>query len=110
MRMAAFAAGCAAISLAWATAAGAATGNDLYKTCGTAFRAGFLNRGACRTYVNDAADALEASHAICPGQGVTIGQLIMVVQAYMRNHPEALNEDAKVLIAAALRQAFPCRP
>jgi hypothetical protein len=46
---------------------------------------------------------------ICAPENSTRSQLIQVFLAYMRQHPEKLNEDFFLAIYGATRQAFPCR-
>jgi hypothetical protein len=44
------------------------------------------------------------------GIGVAGEQARIVVENYMRDHPERLNESARAVAGAALDQAFPCSP
>jgi Rap1a immunity proteins len=88
--------------------ASADTGNDLYQKCGNGFTAGFLNRGECHGYITGVANGLASTHAICFGPGVTDTQVVMVVQEYMKAHPELLNQNATSIIGQALTSAFPC--
>lgn len=48
--------------------------------------------------------------AMCPPQGSTISyaQMILVVAAYLRNHPEQLHQNFHGLAAVALATAWPC--
>jgi hypothetical protein len=45
---------------------------------------------------------------ICPPKGSNVGQATAVVEKYMKEHPEYWHLNAGSLIAAALRQTFPC--
>lgn len=44
----------------------------------------------------------------CPAPAFSALQVIEVLVAYLRKHPEALHERAGVVAVFALRQAFPC--
>lgn len=43
-----------------------------------------------------------------PGE-VKLEQVILVIQKYLKDHPEALHRGAGELTVTALRDAFPCR-
>ena len=45
---------------------------------------------------------------ICVPQGVTRKQFMLVVEKYLKEHPEDLHEPAYRLIDWALMEAFPC--
>lgn len=85
----------------------AETGMDLYNNCGNAFMAGFLNRSACHTYVYGIGMYLAGRGSAC-FNGATDQQMILVVQTYMRDHPEGLNQRSDMVVARALVEAFPC--
>jgi len=44
----------------------------------------------------------------CTGNGVTLGQCVMVVAKYLENNPEKWNLAAPALVIGAMQQAFPC--
>jgi hypothetical protein len=46
---------------------------------------------------------------ICTPAGTTNGQLIDVVKAWLKTHPNARQASAKIIIAQALSAKFPCR-
>jgi hypothetical protein len=48
--------------------------------------------------------------AMCPPQGsrVSYSQMLSVIAAYLRNHPEKLHENFHLLAALALHLAWPC--
>ena len=48
-------------------------------------------------------------HGICPPPGVTNGQGVRVVVAYMDRNPALLDEAFSDLAVHALRRAWPCR-
>ncbi|MDE2106059.1 MAG: hypothetical protein KGL39_53040 [Patescibacteria group bacterium] len=45
---------------------------------------------------------------ICLPPGVSGPQILLIVQRFMRLHPEALNETQTGVIAHALYDAYPC--
>jgi len=47
--------------------------------------------------------------ACIPFDSVTNGQLAAVINKSVRDHPEVTAESASALVAAALRNTFPCR-
>jgi Rap1a immunity proteins len=48
--------------------------------------------------------------AMCPPQGsrISYSQMVSVIAAYLRNHPEKLHENFHLLVALALHLAWPC--
>jgi hypothetical protein len=62
-------------------------------------------------YILGVYDALASNGVICmptgPG-GVTQGQMADVVKLYLRSHPEFRHLSADELVAAALKEKFPC--
>jgi hypothetical protein len=91
-------------------AAHAQTGMDLHRQCGNGLTAGFLNRDYCHSYITGIVNGAvtSGSHTICLSQGVTDTQSVMIVQNYMRAHPEQLNQPAPIIIQQAMSEAFPC--
>jgi hypothetical protein len=53
---------------------------------------------------------LKPEFALCPPKGSTISyaQMILVIAAYLRNHPERLNENFHTLAVLALNSSWPC--
>lgn len=45
---------------------------------------------------------------ICPPEGITQKQNMLVIEKYLKEHPEELHEPAQLLIDIALMDAFPC--
>lgn len=45
----------------------------------------------------------------CMPSGVTMGQMVRIIVKYLKENPEQLHEDGTMLIAAALRDAYPCK-
>jgi hypothetical protein len=48
------------------------------------------------------------SPAGCPPGGITPSQARLIVEKYMRDHPEDLHLPAQEIVSAASRQEFPC--
>jgi Rap1a immunity proteins len=84
-------------------------GIDLYKLCQT-------NASDCDS-VSDAAlvgmlfrESGRKEKRYCPPPGVLEGaQARLVIEKYMRDHPERLHESARDVIWTAMETAFPCR-
>ena len=86
------------------------TGNDLLQRL-DAFATsnpGFSS-GAGVGYVRGVADTLRVSGAVCVPERVSVGQLGMVVQKFLRDNPAQLHRDATVLTIKALMENFPCK-
>jgi hypothetical protein len=69
---------------------------------GDAWLAGVFNG-----YVLGVSEAISGLYA-CPNK-VKAGQIITVVQKYLKAHPERLDSDGAVLVTKALSEAFPCK-
>ena len=70
--------------------------------------ADYLENGYFTGYVIGVSDMRDRL-TICLPQGVTVGQLIAIVQKYLRANPEKWNHGAQDLVLNAFRTAFPCR-
>jgi hypothetical protein len=46
----------------------------------------------------------------CPGTGVTVGEEVKSVRAYLSKHHERLTDPAGDLVREALIKAYPCAP
>jgi Rap1a immunity proteins len=77
------------------------TGNDLYDKC-------TAQSLVCAAYVAGMADALAHDGTVCLPQNVTTRQLVDVIMAYLRAHPEARNYSAASIGDVGFTQAFPC--
>ena len=78
------------------------SGNDLYDNC-------TAQSVACPAYVAGMADALVHDGTVClPQNNVSTKQLVDVVMAYLRAHPERRIYSAASIGDAAFTQAFPC--
>jgi hypothetical protein len=82
------------------------TGLDFYNSCSNWFTAG-LNHSYCHGNALAWADFYAGRREICLN-GVQEQQIFLVVQTYMRNHPEQLQHEASQVVESALDQAFPC--
>jgi len=52
---------------------------------------------------------LEMIHGnICPPSGITKGQVLRVVTKYLNDHPAILQTEYPILMARALKEAWPC--
>lgn len=72
-------------------------------------------QGVCSSYIAGVASGVAvgmyySQHNItyCPPANVTGEQLMLVVEKYLRDHPEQLNYDASLIIGQALHVNFPC--
>jgi hypothetical protein len=78
------------------------SGNDLYDKC-------TAQSVACPAYVAGMVDALVHDGTVClPQTNVTARQLVDVVMAYLRAHPESRSYSAASIGDVAFTQAFPC--
>jgi hypothetical protein len=110
-----------ALALSYLVMGGAATaaftdGNKLFQDCqgGDDPRerqqgdpGGLTEWGMCLGYILGVQDALEGS-SFCVPNGVTQGQLKDVVKLWLHDHPETRHLSASSLVAAALKEKFPC--
>lgn len=111
------------VTLALALSAGAQrvditnTGNELITECAVAVR--FMDTGAngnaaesfasgdCHGVVHGVSSVLQFSGELSIPDGTTGGQLIRIVEKYLQDHPEELNESDSKLVVKALTKAFP---
>ena len=111
-------------SLSWAGAlllvtgqpAMALSGLDLVKYCDKPPRT--IESSICGAYVHGVIDGMfiaDIRSAIgqrwCPpeAQVPSVEQSVLIVQKYLHDHPDKLNDAAGILAAVALYQAFPCK-
>jgi hypothetical protein len=100
-------------------------GNDLYAKCTTSTP---VERAICVGYVEGVLDAGEVEATLawrqqrakppyqatlegerwCAPDGITAGQAVDVVTAFLRNNPAVRQATADSLVAGALEQAWPC--
>ena len=99
------------------TDARALSGTELYKAC----RQRDLSAGgiSCIAYVRGFVDGMTLGYLTgkkspllyCPPRdGIAADQARLLVQKYLRDHPESLHLEAGNLAANALTEAFPCPP
>ena len=117
-RLVALAATALALACLPATAR-AVTGNELWTYCAVTDPGsqGFnhLYFGDCEGFMLAIADALTSPNGIygfraCFPANSTRGQSMAVVRRYLEQHPEQRHYQAGSLVAAALAEAFPCKP
>jgi Rap1a immunity proteins len=97
-----------------AALAAVTSGNRLYESCAAkeTYCIGYI------TAVIDALDFVKTSPAggtfggweACVPQGATIGQAIDIVTNWLVAHPEKRHFSGAGIVAAALAEAFPCKP
>lgn len=89
------------------TAAGAVTGDELRKTCLSRSQS---DRNFCRGYLLGAAEQLQAAEEseVCLPNGTTGPQFRAVFLRFMESRPYDRNINARVLVAVALEQVWPC--
>ena len=97
------------------TDAGALTGTELYRAC----RQKALSAGgiSCIAYVRGFVDGITLGHGLgktsptvycLSAAGLDADQARLIIQKYLRDHPESLHLEAGNLAANALTEAFPC--
>ncbi len=95
-------------------------GNQLIVRCGTAVRVldtspaketgmEFLDTAYCQGLVHGVSSTLQVDGRIDLPQDATLGQLIRVVDKYLRDHPETLAKPDAILVIEALTKAFPVK-
>lgn len=82
-------------------------GNELLKDCDNyAVSKASFSQGWCAGFIN--AIFVETDVRFCPQEGVKNKQKVLVVEKYMRDHPEKLHERAESLIRQSFVSAWPC--
>lgn len=59
-------------------------------------------------FVIGVSDSLDEK-SFCLPEGSTVGQVCAVVAKYLNAHPEEWEKPGYILVAKALKQAFPCK-
>jgi hypothetical protein len=94
----------------------ALTGMDLYNWCNSQDE---QIKTACLGYVNGFVDGYVMGQEgmqtykqplICLPSGVSVGQMQLITQKAMRDHPELLNQTANAIMLKALLDAYRCKP
>jgi|SRR5208337_1285552 len=86
------------------------TGNDLYALleCQTSGPCdGDRVLGFTVGYIHGVADALMLEGKVRSGGGITIGQLVDIVEKWVKEHPELRDRSAATCVAHALTEALP---
>lgn len=84
---------------------------DRYASGGSGFKAtgDAYSGGECLGYVHGVNDALPQG-IICPKEGITVGDEVNMVRAFMKQHPSRILEPAVDLVRESLMRAYPCSP
>jgi hypothetical protein len=94
----------------------ALSGTDLYRSCMAKNKS--LGDLLCIAYVHGFLDGIVSGHGIgknaptlyCPPEeGVSVDQGRLIVEKYLREHPEQLHEQAGIQVTSAMIEAFRCR-
>jgi Rap1a immunity proteins len=102
---------CAFVALA-TTQSGAADGTLLYKSCMDKSPYSALGL-ACEAYIRGFQDGMGAGSTVgsrisCLPQQNMVVQDRLIIEKFLREHPEKLHLEAGLLVFEALVQAFPC--
>ena len=88
------------------------TGGQLLEDCESE---NYFEKGSCMGYIEGVGDSVatlanweDFAEYICTPQGVTSGQLMLVVVKNLNENPEELHMTASSLVLKALSEAFPC--
>jgi len=100
--------------LAWLSApapSSALTGADLYANCQNKSN---LDQTACAAYLLGYWEGLHLGTALgtgsyCPPSGLSPQQSRLIIEKFLRDHPERLHEHAAFLAGEALTAAFKCK-
>jgi hypothetical protein len=91
-------------------------GNGFYALCANARDQQGWEAAACLSYViglSDMAKRLSvgpAGVALCVPQGVTSGQTLDTLMAYLRDRPAERQKSTADLLLAAMAATYPCQP
>jgi len=99
-----------------ASEAHALKGAELYELCISSDKGSFQDL-SCLSYVRGFVDGIimgkaagELGSRFCaPAGGISAQQGRLIAEKYLRDHPEALHNEAGSLLGVAFAQAFPCR-
>jgi hypothetical protein len=97
------------------TSAAALTGNGLQEFCSGP--EGSSKSLGCTLYVQGFVAGVQPADGTkrkdtrmwCFPDGSTIGQTRLIVEKYMRDNPQALHQEASIIVRKALLFAFPCK-
>jgi hypothetical protein len=96
----------------------ALSGTDLYRICLESRKGSNSADLSCRFYIRGLIDGMIMGVAaegngvkVCfPDDGLDLDQGRLIIEKYLRDHPEQLNKEAGLLSGSALIDAFPCKP
>jgi hypothetical protein len=104
----------ASLAILSATSAEALTGAELYQECLDKSKG--VEEIGCASYIRGFVDGMLSGSAVerlaikyCPPKkGTELIQARLIVEKYLREHPEKLHVQAGLLVGSALIAAFPC--
>jgi len=94
----------------------ALTGVDLYQACKSASHSSMDL--VCIAYVHGFLDGFQLGRFVgtgpqskyCPPKdGVSVDQGRLIIEKYLREHPQDLHTQAGLMAASAMMDAFPCK-
>jgi len=112
----AFALACFVFATLTVTKSHALPGTELYRSCHS--KEGSVGDFACVAYIHGFLDGLITGRMagkqnpaiLCPPKdGISVDQSRLIVEKYMRDHPDELNKETGLVAASAMLDAFPCR-
>ncbi len=69
----------------------------------------FQKSGRLAGYVLGVHDVLKGIHMICGTSRVRVGQLVVIVEKYVRENPDKWDNSGSSLVLVALTSSFPCK-
>jgi hypothetical protein len=99
----------AGLLLSGATSADDFSGTRLYEFCN--HHDGHTEETTCAAFVHGLLDGLmlgSMGRYCPPKEGVSVAQGRLIIEKFMRDHPEALHKQAGIMAGVALATAFPC--
>jgi hypothetical protein len=70
---------------------------------------GFFDGYVVTEFLDQSRNNFSSSPMCLPDGGISAEQMARIVGKWLTDHPERLNESQKILVMAALVQAFPCK-
>jgi hypothetical protein len=67
-----------------------------------------MKAGMCKGFLLGAMDTLTMKQELCPPDGLDGQQIVDIVSAWLRAHPETRHLAAAPLVEVALKEKFPC--
>ena len=80
---------------------------DKYEAGISSSEVNLVRVGMFLAYITGVYDAM--SFAFSTPDGMTVGQISVIVSKYLKSHPERWPESADLLVVEALREAFPLK-